>query len=297
MKQPPLVEKDRVYGALRYSANVDYFSATTEMRMDVPRLEKAAEQLKALSLVAGGVTVVASSQGYRGWRCGSLFFGVREDGAWLEARGGLADEAYERTGGIGLLVSRLDVCVTAWFVGESNYIIQRVKRVADSFWKGQNKKWPAKPRYMDGMGEGDTFYVGSPGGRKMLRLYEKGVESGEVEYAGALRWEVQFRHEKAKAAYAALRSSPFRIRKMVAMVCGEFSVWGVPYPYVENVDPSPVLISYRSGDLDSKMKWFRDQVIPGLEKMGYHNLMHETIKVLIDTAYQLGYTSSKEDAT
>lgn len=262
--------------------------------MDVPKLEMAAEKLRVLSSIAGGVAVVASSQGYRGWRCGSLFFGVREDGAWLEARGGLADEAYERTKGIGLLVSRLDVALTVWFEGETNYIIKRVKEIADRGYRGQNKKWPAKPRYVDGMGEGDTFYVGSPGGKKMLRLYEKGVESGEVEYAGALRWEIQFRHERAKACYKALRLSAFRVRQMVAIVCGEYAAWGVPYPYVDNVEPAPVLISYRSGDLDTKMKWFRDQVIPGLEKMGYHNLMHDTIKALIDTAYQLGYTSSKD---
>jgi hypothetical protein len=288
-----MIERDRVYGALKYSANVDYFSATTEMRMDVPKLEQSAEQLRALSLIAGGVTVPASSQGYRGWRCGSLFFGVREDGAWLEARGGLADEAYERTRGVGLLVSRLDVALTVWFVGDTNYVIQRVKRMADNNWRGQNKKWPAKPRYVDGMGEGDTFYVGAAGGKKMLRLYEKGVESGEEEYAGALRWEVQFRHERAKAAYKVLRASSFRIRKMVEVVTGEYQVWGVPYPYVDNVEPAPVLISYRGGDLDTKLRWFRDQVIPGLEKMGYHNLMHEVIRSLIDTAEGIGYTKPK----
>jgi hypothetical protein len=34
-------------------------------------------------------------------------------------------------------------------------------------------------------------------------------------------------------------------------------------------------------------------VIPGLEKMGYHNLMHEVIRSLIDTAEGIGYTKPK----
>ncbi len=297
MKQLPLVEKERVYGAERYAANIDYLSLTTEMRMDIPALERSAEQLCVLSSLAGGVRVKAGSQGYRGWRCGSLFFGVREDGAWLEVRGGLSDEAFERTKGIGVKCSRIDVCITAWFAGDTNYIIKRVKEIADRGHKSTGRKWPARPRYLDGMGEGDTFYVGGASGKKMLRMYEKGVQSGEAEYAGSLRWEVQFRHERAKSVFSILRAQSSRIRKMVAIVAGEYAVWGVPYPYVENVAPSPVLVSYRGGDLDTKRKWFTEQVIPGLEKMGYHELMHGIIRELVDTAERLGYTKPENVGT
>lgn len=293
MKHLARVRPINITGAERWTGSVDYFSATTSWRMEIPAMEAVAEQLCVMSVIAGGVRVKAGSQGYRGWRCGSLFFGVREDGAWLEVRGGLADIAFSRAFGQGWNVSRLDVAVTAWFDTDPSELVMKVRDQADVNHKAADKKWTARPRLVDGMGEGNTFYVGSAASDKMIRVYDKQRQTGDAEYEKAIRFEVQFRRDKAKAGAARLWAANNHVSACAALVAAELQAWRVPYPYVVNVSMSPVLVSYTAPDLDTKMRWFEEQVAAAVTKMGYVEKMHPTMRRLIDTIERVGYTKSE----
>lgn len=59
---------------------------------------------------------------------------------------------------------------------------------------------PSSVRIIESLKGGCTVYFGSPQSDRMLRIYDKGIETGEREQANSwIRFEYQIRHEQAQA--------------------------------------------------------------------------------------------------
>jgi hypothetical protein len=79
---------------------------------------------------------------------------------------------------------------------------------------------------------------------------------------------------------------------MAGIIARDCEKWKIPYPYVTNVRPAEILLSYQSNDLDGKKKWFREQVAAAIRRMGYLPGMEDTMKLLVDTIKTVGYSST-----
>lgn len=291
------VTRQNVSRGTRWAASVDALTATSEYPLDITKFEQVAEHVGMLSMLAGGTRLQQNWQGYKGWRCGSIFFGVREDGCCIDIKSGLADIAYEQLKDVLLKVSRLDIQITYWTRERTEDVVRRVEAATIENRQDLSKLNQPKMRTMLGHGEGDTLYLGKPGGNKMIRVYDKGRQDTNEEYKGAIRWEVQFRHEKAARAAQRLRTSKSRIDTICGMVQTECRVWGVPAPYLTNTPQDAILVSYQSPDLARKVAWFENQVIAAVEKMGYHPGAEKTMKMLVETIRRNGYiTTDKKRA-
>ena len=79
-----------------------------------------------------------------------------------------------------------------------------------------------------GQDRGDTLYVGSRKSDVLGRLYDKGRESKEPEYAGCWRWELQYRRAPAMLAMRGLLAAANPAETILATVGGWFRDRNVP---------------------------------------------------------------------
>jgi len=209
----------------------------------------------------------AKWQGYDGFKLQSLFWGERDDGAIINASS-FAAELVATHNWRYIRPSRLDVQITLWledcapldWIGGVEAVLQRL--------------YTERPRakrkltnYDTNMG-GRTLYVGSEGSPKRIRIYDKGSESQDPYYAGAVRIELQCRHAVARAAYEKLAGFNDNWRDTaVAMVAGEMANAGYTLRGVGCTSaPIRTAANVRTTS-DRRMRWLRAQVRPAIEKM------------------------------
>lgn len=89
-----------------------------------------------------------------------------------------------------------------------------------------------------GQDRGDTLYVGSRKSDVLGRLYDKGRESKEPEYAGCWRWELQYRRAPALLAMRELLAAAKPAETILATVGGWFRDRAVSAPFA--ADSAPV---------------------------------------------------------
>lgn len=292
MKRQTTVRPVNITGVEKWTANIDYLTCTTDLELDKPKWRSVAEGLRFIAVIAGGIPKEQKWQGYTGWRCGSMFYGERDGGCVLDVQGSFADTAWENIHKHVTNVSRLDICITAYHDWDTTEIIHAVK---DMHWRNHgNPEIMTKPKaHMHlGLGHGDTYYVGSKTSNKMFRCYDKQRQSNNPEYSNSTRWEFQYRNEDAYRNHVSLTKASNRISAMAGIVSRDCEAWKIPYPYVTNVRPSPVLLSYQRDDLEGKKKWFREQVAAAIRRMGYLPGMEETMQLLVDTIRNTGYSST-----
>lgn len=139
--------------------------------------------------------------GYRGWRQGTIVYGERDTGSYARASGPLATDLALAMGTEGVHVARMDVQTTVWFDQDNTRVAEDFAYVAVANREAGLIKANTRINLRQGFGHGDTAYIGSSKSDRMLRVYDKGRESGEERYRHAWRFEVQLRNEPATECF------------------------------------------------------------------------------------------------
>ena len=212
-------------------------------------------------------------QGYVGYSCGPVCCGERLDGCILRLSGIAAH--YWLLDGLtaGHNISRLDISSTVWGVSDQSSAIARHKLDTDTYRKSLQHK-PYRVRLIDGVGDGDTLYIGSRESALFLRIYDKEREKNSTpEYKGAMRYEAEFKEEFAQQAYTRATYGGYSVANCSQVLGGILARRGIDAVSAGCLQSSYFPDTKVSGsDVERSLKWLSSQVKPTLQnllRMGY----------------------------
>lgn len=208
-----------------------------------------------------------SLQGYEGWGLTGLFWGERHDGAIINASKFVAEIAAQQDWPY-IKPTRIDIQCTIWLGGDdpTQYILGIEDALNALYERSPRRK--RKLTWVGGNDGGRTLYVGSENSPKRIRLYNKGAESGDPYYAGAVRVECQYRHAMAENAFEALAGFDHRWRnRAMGMVAAEMARAGYTLPALGDAgEPLAAPIHSRTNN-ERRLRWLRNQVRPAIERL------------------------------
>jgi hypothetical protein len=217
----------------------------------------------------------AARYGYRGFSIGGSFIGRNNTLRCLEIHAGdgarnfsLPDEAVFSS----VIVNRIDFTVDLLLnidlireeaVRRANNTINHIYSKLNGFGRNENRK---KTRIESSDG-GLTVYVGSRESDRMLRVYNKTVETPSVTtdglYPSVVRIEVELKDKQAQQfvwyLWGQNRNDFFRA------AAGQFMSFGVQILGYSEPEPVPWL----EGEdwIDRRISWLRRQVAPSIEEL------------------------------
>lgn len=227
--------------------------------------------LSALQLLIdeGNSPRPGATLGYKGTQAGSLYLGERQVDGMCRISSSWAGKMFPRVMRDGAGVSRLDLQVTVWNppdgkdTGSNAYdaACKHNDTLADA-----NKR---AIRFQTDYAGGYTCYIGARGSEHFARIYDKGRESNEAEYAGAWRFEVELHDKPAKLAAYYLYSKKHGLAEIIVRTLVRyFAERGVRVPFSAKEGATATISSTSpKSDADKKIAWLREQVAPTVRKL------------------------------
>lgn len=252
----------------------DTLGITPWKRRCIGTIERIAKQ--------GYVLASRKLQGYEGISAGNCFFGEREDGFFLQLTGSHANDHYDVVYDSRCNVPRVDVQFSAKFDVMPLGIAKKGYSDATS----ANNLLPAARRrklyIIVGSDGGDTLYLGSPSSLQRGRLYNKAVQSAQVEFERTWRYEVVFRNE---LAYNLCQALPLEAHKraeyVLAATCAWYESRGLDTSlYFEGERPTLPLQRILPTDIETKLQWLKTQVRPTIRYLcglGFRGILLEEL--------------------
>lgn len=265
------------------TCGVDWVSGTLKREEDNEQLwlHNCLSALEEVQIL-GNTYKRSSLMGFDGWGSGGCFVGSNETMHYAQFAGKYANDAYEALAHHNVHISRIDLQVTVQYdielPKEGRYQYARAIR--------HNKVLPEHRRrninLFAGSDGGDTVYVGSPSSDNRGRLYNKAKQSKDAAYERSWRYEVVYRNKSAASVFRHV--NPPR-NETAAIILQEVFSWyherGVKIldVGVNNIRTIERPKSPRT-DVETKLKWIKDQVVPtirALAELGYAEELMEVI--------------------
>lgn len=215
-----------------------------------------------------------SQLGYSGSAFGPVRWGFRPDGVMVQASGQAAHIICELLPWVGWHCTRIDLQVTVKDTRstQERMLLHRNQALTGRTAAGGGRPW--RVRYIEGMGDGDSLYIGSRASQVMMRVYDKERESGRAdEYLGCVRYEVEFKGAAARTAFAQVTDSTARRRAVLDIVAAKCAHYGIEAPLDT---PTGAVYNIRGQaevtDLEAQMCWLARSVAPvvkRLTRLGY----------------------------
>lgn len=144
-------------------------------------------------------------RGYDGQHANGATCGRREDSDILQLSGPMADEWFDIAWTHADHCTRIDLAVTVKTEEPIGRIIAACDGAARSF-KGERGTGP-NCTLIYSEGDAATFYLGQRTSDLFLRVYNKRLESGEPDYDGCLRYEMEVKGAPAQRTASWLHSA------------------------------------------------------------------------------------------
>lgn len=207
-------------------------------------------------------------QGYTGESFNGICRGVRHDGRIVKVSGERAHGVIKRLPKDGMKCTRLDLAVTLWFTQDDPSRARREHVKAMGYREEKHKGRPYKIRLEDGTGDGDTLYIGSRSSASYGRLYDKGRETLQQEFATAWRWEVEFKEEAAAHIGIVLARYNYSPINIAATVQKWFDGRGVSLPLdVGGVQAIEAPKEKHTSDDERRLTWLTTHVQPTVQRL------------------------------
>lgn len=254
-----------------WTAYVDYLRVTMPLNTDGVDVEMAYHEavLSAGHLAGASVQGIVREKmmGYYGWKLGPAFWGKSSQGYMLQVSGVTAHNAFERDVPVNN-VPRIDLQATYWY---DRYYAGVAATVADlsNLERANTKGGRWLIRHINGMGNGDTCYIGKRGNSsKLIRCYDKWKESGESsDWLHAWRYEVELADEHARYAYKTLRQTQGTELDVLALMYIYCQERGVILPYEEKAACYVKESIKKDKTSDERyLEWLRKGVKPSIDK-------------------------------
>lgn len=220
-------------------------------------------------------------QGYHGNKCGPVACGQRADGCILRLEGISAHLWLADGLTAGHNISRLDIAATVWSENEQSTLIARHKEETDEYRKTLQHK-PYRVRLIDGVGDGDTLYIGSRESALFLRIYDKErAPNAKPEHKGAIRYEAELKEEYARQAYERVTASGYSVANCREVLGGLLTRRGIDPIHIGCIQSAYFPHLEISGsDVERSIKWLTSQVRPTLQNLLRAGYEEEALKAL-----------------
>lgn len=221
-------------------------------------------------------------RGYVGSSWGSVSVGLGNQGLLVQASGAAAHELFTHALP-ATNTPRLDLQVTYWYDIDDPGRAWNVARASERH-REQNKRARYGIRVIDGMGDGDTCYIGRRGHNgKLLRVYDKWRQQDKSqEYRHAWRYEVELADEHALAAASVLREGGAGHHAVLDIIAGHCRERGVELPGIErSIYYHPLRAKARPESIARTVRWLEEQVAPALEKAISRGLTEDEARAIL----------------
>lgn len=220
--------------------------------------------------------------GFDGWESGGCFVGSNDTMHYAQFAGKYANDAYHMLDHPKVHISRIDLQVTV------KYDIELLKEGRFQYASAirYNKSLPEyrrrKIHLYAGSDGSDTVYVGSPSSDNRGRIYNKDKQSKDKAYERSWRYEVVYRNEIAARMYRSCITADSEATKLIlSQVVAWCAERGISILGMGNIEGRPIeRPKAPSTDVERKLKWIRNQVIPTIRKLaelGYAEDLMESI--------------------
>jgi len=266
-------------------SGVDWISATLG-RDEIDNQTWMYDALHALEDVQryGNTYKRRSLLGFDGWESGGCFVGSNDTTHYAQFAGKYANDAYHFLDHPKVHISRIDIQITVKYsnelLREGRY--QYARAVHHN--KGLLPHRQRKIHLYAGSDGSDTVYVGSPSSDMRGRIYNKAKQSKEPAYERSWRYEVVYRNEYASSMFRRIINAA---NEATAIILSETLNWyrerGVIVLDVGNdggntvAPPKPP-----KSDVDRKLRWIRNQVVPTIRKLAELGYAEELMDVIAE---------------
>jgi hypothetical protein len=263
----------------RLTAGIDWLSMSLPAD-DVSAMQWVYMGHQALEEIADEGQELQSRRllGFEGVSCGNCFVGANDHHIYMQFTGNYANHYFDRVYHPGAKVSRMDMQVTAKFdvmprnVAKEAY--REAKCASDALPDGRKRKvW-----IIVGSDGGDTTYIGSASSEQRARIYNKEVQSEDIEHVRSWRYEVVLKNalstRMAREVSGRAIERPSFIKSVICTWLSERGVGidrlgdytGVTLP-IERTLPT---------DIERKLTWLKTQVAPTIKYLcsrGYRDTL------------------------
>ena len=267
----------------KVTAGVDWISCTLGKEHIGYQTWKG-DALYALEQIskAGYQTNPRKLLGYEGIAAGNCFVGENETHGYAQFSGEKADYAFSYLAHPQAHYSRLDVQVTVKRTKMDANEGKRCYRASIDnnalLPKGRRRKiW-----IIVGSDGGDTVYVGSPSSEQRARIYNKEVQSEDVEFSRCWRYEVVYRNDLSTQLYTTITNSTLeRADECLSQVTNWLTKRGVSIRGLASVGRAVLPIERtKPTDVERKLRWLEHQVKPTvayLTSLGFRALVADVL--------------------
>jgi len=218
----------------------------------------------------------------------NTFVGVSKSHVTYQVSGSSAGMVYDEVKHLNPNVTRMDIQLTVWFEQSHDYLVSKHYDQAVTVWKGDEDNLPMPHIHLSPNG-GDTLYVGKRTAKQMIRLYNKGVESGEEEFKHSYRYELELKDKYATALFVRLLDRSINREMYISSYIRDFyATKGIILPFtIESDFVEPVKVRHEESTTAKKLQWLKTQVRPTVRRLMDLGLRDYVILLLTGEADEL----------
>ena len=259
-------------------ARPDWLTATTRPGLRSNLLQAAAARWVRARADSGYRSKPFGWQGYVGETTDGISYGKRDDGAIIRLSGEMAAMHFKVAHGLADNVSRLDLQITVQDDDpERNWAeIGLIQAAKDPRLVSGLTKWSM----VHSQNGGATAYLGSRISDRYYRTYNKTAQSDGAYPRTSWRYEIEWKHARAKRVADVLRSNLYSPEAVRGIMVGAFIDYRITLPaeYIE-LDWRDANIASESTD-QRRYEWLQRCIKPTIAKMSESFTRNEILEAL-----------------
>lgn len=256
---------------------VDWITATAATKVARRRLSSLGSALILDEGKAGNEQRNWGMAGYEGLKCGGVQLGERFGSTLIRLSSGVAFDNWQKVYHAAENFSRLDLQVTARMDQEPLRIISQCYQRA--LRHSKKRKGSSAVSILRSSNGTATIYLGRRQSMRFARIYDKGAESKLDHYAGAVRFEVEYKGALCLPTLRAMSHSPRPLHLAASIVVDHFRDRGVTLKPL-NTDQRKISVPRCRSDHARRLGWLQQQVSPSVKILiaaGHHQLVLEAL--------------------
>jgi hypothetical protein len=259
-------------------ASIDWLTVTATKQERRLHFVNFARQLVKLENGRGGLERPWHWKGYSGATSNGVKWGTRQDSDILQIAGGTAGEWFDQAWTHSDNCSRLDLAATIKVEGKVSDYIHRHSEEALAL-KAEKGSGPSVSVIWS-EGSPATLYVGRRESDLFGRVYDKGLESGDLAYDKCIRYELEVKGEPAYRGAARVHSAADRPGVIRNALWEFFTRRGVRPIYRCMGEPVRIANIRQPSDAATRLGWLSSQVAPAVKRLIAEGLWREVFEAL-----------------
>lgn len=251
------------------TVSIDYLRVFLQdaVNRGFPRISSSQSNLVTSWAIRRGEDIMVTPWGLSGFvgaQCASIAVGTRDRDGMIDAKGSAAAWVAELEVARNGRASRIDLALDV--DDQDRNLARFLAAQLPAEERRQLKCWLA-----DGLGEGDTLYLGSRSSDRMMRVYDKTAQQGLDPKVVGQRWryEVELKGDYAAAAWSAIVRGEDAAALWQLHAGAIFGKLGIEplLPIAADQAVVPPLQQRRLDDPARKLDWILKQVAPALRNL------------------------------